>query len=457
MAASMAFHLDGYEFLRSAGLTTFTSAFATTDSNRASIAFSLANVAVTPVSILCLWVYTRHIRRSGPRQTLRRSIAACILVIVLVACHDHLTLSPRLRQGSIAAAFVFQNTYVSLITSQQWSFLDSVVTPRQGTAWFGALTGLGSIAGTLTASLVPKLVPYGGVMGLYLGTAATLLGALICADRAYAIATQHHRSFDHAGVRDISSANGSVATSSNKNSIRQAWALVRRVPTLRALFAENVVYQIFSTTVNFATLRALQIAYAHDDARRSSLTGQFYAVVNGISAFGQFLILPFLMKYLEVKQIWRCIAILPVAATMLHTFVVYRFSNSPIESTYILSMLATVLFTSQVTDYSIRSVLCNVAYQPLDYESRYIGKEFIGVFGSRVGRSGIVAVPLGHDGDIRMKQSFRGGSSIHEPHALLFASDNLLTLDVQHVVAEPLCAYECSCSTNRRKLAQAIT
>jgi ATP/ADP translocase len=298
-------------------------------------------------------------------------------------------LSPRWRTASVAAAFVFQNTYVSLLTSQQWSFLDSVVTPRQGAAWFGALTGLGSVAGTLTASLVPLLVPWIGIRGLYLGTAITLLGSLVCADRAYSTAAQH--TFDPTAVQETAPpANKSRAPSSEtKNSIRQAWALVRRVPTLRALFVEGLVYQIFSTIVNFSAMRALQIAHAHDDARRSSLTGQFYAMLNGVSAIGQFLILPLLMKRLEVKQIWRCIAILPFAATMLHSLVVVRSGSNALGSSSLLSMLAAILFTSQVTDYSVRSVICNVAYQPLDYESRYIGKEFIGVFANRLGRSGM--------------------------------------------------------------------
>ena len=40
-------------------------------------------------------------------------------------------------------------------------------------------------------------------------------------------------------------------------------------------------------------------------------------------------------------------------------------------------------------DYSLRNVLNEMVYVPLDFESRYLGKEVIGVFGNRFGKSGI--------------------------------------------------------------------
>ena len=44
---------------------------------------------------------------------------------------------------------------------------------------------------------------------------------------------------------------------------------------------------------------------------------------------------------------------------------------------------------TKVMDYSTRSVVYPMAFQPLDFESRYVGKEVIGVFGSRFGKSGM--------------------------------------------------------------------
>eukprot|EP00593_Proboscia_inermis_P011364 CAMPEP_0171309028 /NCGR_PEP_ID=MMETSP0816-20121228/19168_1 /TAXON_ID=420281 /ORGANISM="Proboscia inermis, Strain CCAP1064/1" /LENGTH=132 /DNA_ID=CAMNT_0011792293 /DNA_START=763 /DNA_END=1161 /DNA_ORIENTATION=+ len=40
-------------------------------------------------------------------------------------------------------------------------------------------------------------------------------------------------------------------------------------------------------------------------------------------------------------------------------------------------------------EFSARRMLDEMVYVPLDYESRYVGKEIIGVFGYRFGKSGM--------------------------------------------------------------------
>jgi ATP/ADP translocase len=52
-------------------------------------------------------------------------------------------------------------------------------------------------------------------------------------------------------------------------------------------------------------------------------------------------------------------------------------------------------FAAKVMDYSIRNVLNEMIYVPLDFDSRYLGKEVIGVFGNRFGKSGISLVLSG--------------------------------------------------------------
>jgi ATP/ADP translocase len=54
-----------------------------------------------------------------------------------------------------------------------------------------------------------------------------------------------------------------------------------------------------------------------------------------------------------------------------------------------LSLIAGAFYITKVMDYSFRSVVYAMVYQPLDFESRYVGKEIIGVFGSRFGKSGM--------------------------------------------------------------------
>jgi ATP:ADP antiporter, AAA family len=60
-----------------------------------------------------------------------------------------------------------------------------------------------------------------------------------------------------------------------------------------------------------------------------------------------------------------------------------------------LTLLSAAFFLSKTMDYSLRSVVFAMAFQPLDFESRYVGKEVIGVLGSRLGKSGMSIVLSG--------------------------------------------------------------
>ena len=46
-------------------------------------------------------------------------------------------------------------------------------------------------------------------------------------------------------------------------------------------------------------------------------------------------------------------------------------------------------------DYSLRNVLAELIYVPLDFESRYVGKEIIAVFANRFGKSGMALILSG--------------------------------------------------------------
>ena len=52
-------------------------------------------------------------------------------------------------------------------------------------------------------------------------------------------------------------------------------------------------------------------------------------------------------------------------------------------------MQAAAFFSLKTLDYSLRNVVNEMVYQPLDFESRYVGKEVIGVFANRFGKSGM--------------------------------------------------------------------
>lgn len=381
MAAAMSLHYGGYEFIRNAGLALFTSDVGFPG----AAAFPLANALVSPISIALLFLYGRQLETGGPRVALRNTTAYCIAFILITAGilaleDNNFLIVPRLAtRAIIGMAFLFQNSYVYILASQQWSFTDTVVTPDEGAQWFGLLTGLSSVICSITASLVPFILPFTGLIGMYALTAVTLVGSLLCGDRAYALSQQH--GFDPALQQEHKQKEKHDTTSKKAKTSRitDAIALFRRVPTLGALFTEGISFQSLNTILNVAMVRALKLEIP-DDMARSAFTGRFYALVSAVSAALQFIVLPVAMKHLEPKQIWRIMPVIP--------FVVSLFQVLP-GSSVSLHVLASALFVTKIMDYSIRSVVYNMVYQPLDFDSRFVGKEIIGVFGSRFGKSGM--------------------------------------------------------------------
>jgi ATP/ADP translocase len=83
------------------------------------------------------------------------------------------------------------------------------------------------------------------------------------------------------------------------------------------------------------------------------------------------------MQVIEPKDLWRFTPIISVAFTSFQAF-----QNQP--SLYVVSGSLLVM---KVLEYSARRMLDEMVYVPLDFESRYVGKEIIGVFGYRLGKS----------------------------------------------------------------------
>ena len=410
MGISMSLHYSGYEFVRNAALSLFTSDIGFPQ----PIAFPLMNGIVSPISILLLYIYTKHLETHGPKLTLHNFTKACITFIVVSSAvlwqcsvwntgstisslsqPMYLLFIQSIQRAIIALMFIFNNCYVFMIASQQWSFVDSIVTPDEGAQWFGILTGICSILCTICAGIIPFILPHIGLIGMYSMTAATLFGTLFCGDRAYTIAEQN--GFDPSlqqnekkkkkkleQQQQTSKTVDSSTDSTGTNRVSEAMALFRRVPTLRALLVEGISFQSLGTILSVAMIRALK-AEVPDDIARSAYTGRFYACVSGISALLQFIVLPIGMKRLEPKHLWRIMPILPILVTMYQ--ILFPFLNQNNISQ--LTMVAGALFITKVLDYSIRVVIYNMAYQPLDFESRFVGKEIINVFGGRVGRSGM--------------------------------------------------------------------
>jgi len=315
----------------------------------------------------------------------------------------------------VGLVFLFQNTYQYLLYLQQWSFVTSVCKPNEGSRWFSTLAGFSSVFSTLAGGLVTFMLPYTGLLGLMACTCVTLMVTLLCQDRAYILAERN--GFDPAQqqmeARQMASSTSTSKISSSydtatgeKSRLIKAIDLFRRVPTLAALFSEIVSFQSLNSILSVAFVRALTTSIP-DDLARSAYTGRFYALVSGVSALVQFVVLPPVLERVELAVVWRSMPVVPLLVFLLQD----------ILGSESLTLIAIGFFMVKTIDYCLRTVAYAMAYQvrpctfqlwtavqwfityfswvdsylcqPLDFESRYLGKEIVGLFGSRFGKSGM--------------------------------------------------------------------
>jgi len=229
------------------------------------------------------------------------------------------------------------------------------------------------VAGTLLASLVNKI----GLNGLITVAGLSLVVTAALADAGYNMSEEG--GFDPAEeIKKKEESKKKDADGKGKGMVRDAVDLFGRVPVLGALFWEVIAFQSLSTILNVCLVTKLKEAVT-DDSLRAAWTGKFYAYVNGISGLLQFLILPLFMSYIDPAWVYRLMPLLPLAGTV----------ATALQSNPSLNLVAFSFFAAKVMDYTVRNVANEIVYVPLDFDSRYKGKEIIGVFGSRFGKSGI--------------------------------------------------------------------
>uniref|UniRef100_A0A7R9VC99 ADP,ATP carrier protein n=1 Tax=Pseudictyota dubia TaxID=2749911 RepID=A0A7R9VC99_9STRA len=395
MALSMASHFFGYEFARSSNLSSFTSK-GTSGFGSDPGAFPLAMACVSPFSVLLLLGYGRELDLHGPRTALRKTTLFCSAALSATALLS--SAMERLGVGSsvkvrlpilgydltparavVWASFVFQNSYAHLLYAQQWSFIGSILTSEEGATWFASFAGLSSISSTIAGTMLSRWVETIGLNGLLVVASLGLIVTAVLADVAYDMSERH--GFDPAEEirkKEASKKESIGEAGKEKGKVQEAVDLFRRVPILGALFWEVISFQSLSTILNVCFVTRLKEVVT-DDALRAAWTGKFYSYVNGASGLLQFLILPLFMSYFDPSWVYRLMPLAPFVCTFWTAF-----QDNP--SLY---LVAFSFFAAKVIDYTLRNVVNEMIYVPLDFDSRYKGKEIIGVFGSRFGKSGM--------------------------------------------------------------------
>ncbi|CAB9506325.1 expressed unknown protein [Seminavis robusta] len=376
MAVAMSLHYLGYSLARPITISLFTSE--TSGYGKYAAAFPFAMAFVSPMSLGLLLGYGRVLDQHGPRGALIRSTIFCATVVSASAIAINLfeaygTLIMKVPAAKFVSGplFVFRESYVQLLTTQYWSFMASALTPTQSAKWFGPIAGLTSITSAIAGFAVSDIIDSIGISFSLLGTGVTLLVSIFAANMAYAISEEH-------GFSPVAKKHGS----NNKQQEQQmgmfekAAKLFARVPVLLKLFIEILASQGLATILNVAFVARLARSIPND-AERAGWVGKFFSTINVISMVLQFGILPPLLSIVEPRIMWR---IVPFIAMMFTSFQ----ASQPDPTLYIVSA---TLLVMKVLEYSARRMLDEMVYVPLDFESRFVGKEVIGVFGYRFGKS----------------------------------------------------------------------
>jgi len=387
--------------------------------------YPLAMACASPLSMVLLLAYTRQLDRKGPRRALRNTTLLCISALTISGIamatmqRNELwgnikVLSLPISQVVVWACFVFQNSYAHLLYAQQWSFLGSIFTPTEAGKYYSYVAGLSSVSSMIAGTSVSKLVEWIGLEGLLGLAAASLTLTLLLADWAYSTAEKHgfdpsreiqkrkknkaDSTLQHSKQSQSRSRSTDASTEEKPNKtllhqIREGVSLFRRVPTLGALFFETLCFQSLSTILS--TCFVMELESVPNDNERASWTGNLYATSNGLSTIFQFFLLPVLTQRMEPKHLWRLMPLLPLicgVVRMLPSLFSSALVSSPSSALY---LVAISLLTAKTMDYSLRNVLAELVYVPLDFESRYVGKEIIAVFANRFGKSGMALVLSG--------------------------------------------------------------
>lgn len=391
MATCMSLHYLAYSLARPATMTLFTSS--RLGFGNSVSAYPFAMTFISPMSFLLLLFYGSVLNKQGPYLALKSTTVGCAAVLglcgALIAKLDPLVESNAglalLTRYTVGALFVFRESYVQLITSQHWSFISSVLTPGQSSTWFAPISGLTSVTSALSAMGVGRLSSLWGLQGV-LGVAAIVLGgSVIFGEMAYSIADKNgFNPADEHYRKKQSKANSAADNVEEESLFAKAREVFQRVPTLWALFLEILACQGLSTLLNVCCVTKVSEVIPND-TERAGWMGKFFATINVLSCILQFGILPIASSKVEPGMLWKGMPIIMVIMTSLLAFPKLTGGDGSGDPT--LNMVASAFMVMKTLEFSLRRMLDEMVYVPLDYESRFLGKEVIGVLGYRFGKS----------------------------------------------------------------------
>jgi phosphate/sulfate permease len=215
----------------------------------------------SPASGVILYLYAKSIKTRGPKFTMRVSEVFCLLLLGLIlGISGHV--KGLLFQVSVVVFYAFREIYVSLISTQQWAFIASIL-DSSTSSYMVSFSGIVGISSAVGGCMVEFLVTKWGVKGLLATAFISSVLCFICAELAYFIS---HGAENDEQVSHDKSTNDS--TSKLKLSVwRESLDLFKKHRTLQILFIEAIFHQLVGNMLNLMFHDALRLNILDDDHR----------------------------------------------------------------------------------------------------------------------------------------------------------------------------------------------
>jgi ATP/ADP translocase len=399
MVAAACISYGGYEFARAASTSLLITELG------ASF-MPPALVAVATTAYLMVTAYRSFLNKHGPRAAILISsigIASFFLIsVVLLAINPDVTTTTR--KVVVFCTFVVRQAYVTFLSSQQFSFIVSLLKGHQNS--LGPIYGCSSLASAIAAAGASAI---SSPSLSFLIASGSLLVSAGLADIAYRKAssdihlahrlhssnsssTSYNRQTNNTDKAFSSAASSSSSASSTATTATTATTTFTsflqcsscsrklRLPLifqenqkLKLLLVVTFLMQCIGALINLAYSQLLETELP-TQARRSEFVGRFYFVANFMSALVQFLGLRILVQFLGLDMMMM---IQPILMCLVITLATVHTS---------LWTTALAMLSMKTLEYSIFSGIKDLTYLPLSFEARFIAKEYTDVFAYRCGK-----------------------------------------------------------------------
>ena len=339
--------LCGYEFIRSASNTLYKAAYG---KENLPVVMALMPLGV----LLVLYAYGRMLSRLGPRRTLLWT--SLLSAVVIAACTAAIRLGSNVATGLL---YIFREAYVVLLIEQYWSLINSSLLERDAKKLNGAITGVASLGAILGGLLVRSLAEPLGTAAMPFFAAAALLPAALLSDLAYRKVGEPEdsrrgqtKSQGHLGLKQFAGS-----------------------PLLVVILLVIITTQVVSTSLDLRFQGLLQDEIPSPD-RQTAFSGGFFAALNGVAAFLQFVATPVILRFI------------PLAAVHVAIPLIHLATCAVLIAVPSLATAGAAYLAFKCLDYSVFRAAKEILYIPLSFDARYRAKEVIDVLGYRVSKGG---------------------------------------------------------------------